>query len=471
MSTPVFAVVGHPNKGKSSIVATLAQDDSVRIAPESGTTQSARRYPMRLDDEVLYVLVDTPGFQRARHVLHWMKKHESSAAQHPKIVADFLTQHQHTQRYADECQLLQPIVEGAGILYVVDGSKPYGPEYEAEMEILRWTGQPSMALINPIGPADFIDEWKNALGQYFKVVRVFDALTAEFQKRLELLRAFGALKEEWSGPLQRAVASLNEDRRHKAARAARTIVHMLADLLSHQQTQPLPPDTEPDSLREKLQAKLMQTLRQRESQCRKDVERIYGHFALNREEGELEILNQDLFSEETWSLFGLSRGELVGAGMAGGAAVGAGVDLAAGGASLLLGAALGAIAGGTLAWFSSQQVADIKVIHRPLGGRSLRCGPVKNLNFPFVVLGRARFHHLQVAGRTHAQRETLQLAATPGSDAQILPRLSDTHRKRLAVLFKQLNQTPSARSLDPDHHDELVAILTDILITDVSLTD
>ena len=37
--TPIFAVVGHPNKGKSSIVATLAQDDSVAISSASGTTR------------------------------------------------------------------------------------------------------------------------------------------------------------------------------------------------------------------------------------------------------------------------------------------------------------------------------------------------------------------------------------------------------------------------------------------------
>ena len=35
---PSFAVVGHPNKGKSSIVSTLAHDDSVRIGELPGTT-------------------------------------------------------------------------------------------------------------------------------------------------------------------------------------------------------------------------------------------------------------------------------------------------------------------------------------------------------------------------------------------------------------------------------------------------
>ena len=47
---PRFAVVGHPNKGKSSVVATLAQNDSIAIAMEPGTTRDSHRYPMKVDD-------------------------------------------------------------------------------------------------------------------------------------------------------------------------------------------------------------------------------------------------------------------------------------------------------------------------------------------------------------------------------------------------------------------------------------
>ena len=43
-------------------------------------------------------------------------------------------------RFKDECELLKPIIEGAGVLYVVDGSRPYGRQYEAEMEILSEAG-------------------------------------------------------------------------------------------------------------------------------------------------------------------------------------------------------------------------------------------------------------------------------------------------------------------------------------------
>ena len=210
-------MVGHPNKGKSSIVATLAADDAVRVAPEPGTTTRSRRFPMSVDGRVLYTLIDTPGFQRARRARQWMKERATTADQQAQVVADFIAEHEggaNRLTFPDEVELLGPIMDQenpAGILYVVDGSVPYGPEYEAEMEILRWTGRPSLALINPIGKADHVEAWRAALGQHFKIVRVFNAVTAEFDKRLELLRAFGQLREAWRNPLDQAVVALRRD--------------------------------------------------------------------------------------------------------------------------------------------------------------------------------------------------------------------------------------------------------------------
>ena len=62
---PRFAVVGRVNKGKSSIVSTLAEDDSVRIDARPGTTTEVREFPVRVDGRTLFVLVDTPGFEDA----------------------------------------------------------------------------------------------------------------------------------------------------------------------------------------------------------------------------------------------------------------------------------------------------------------------------------------------------------------------------------------------------------------------
>ena len=183
--SPTLAVVGHPNKGKSSLVSTLSQDDSVGIGADPGTTIRSRAYPMRLDGQLLYTLVDTPGFQRARQVLAWLEaraaEEGASAADRARLVRDFVVEAGHAERFPDESELLRPITEGAGILYVVDGGVPYGPEYEAEMEVLRWAGAPSMAIINPIDRDTYVEDWRSALGQFFRVVRVVDAVRSGFR--------------------------------------------------------------------------------------------------------------------------------------------------------------------------------------------------------------------------------------------------------------------------------------------------
>jgi hypothetical protein len=413
---PTFAVVGHPNKGKSSIVSTLAQDDSVRVAPEPGTTTECRAYPMRVDGEVQYVLVDTPGFQRARRALEWMRARETHAGAHRAVVEAFVAEHRATGQFRDECELLAPVLAGAGILYVADGARPYGPDFEAEMEILRWTGQPSMALINPIGGHAYVEEWRAALSQYFKIVRVFDAHAASFERRLDLLRGFGQLAEEWRAPLEAAVAAIAEERERVHARVARALAELLAEMQSYVATRRIPVGADVEDHRESLEREWQDALRARERAARRAVEQIYGHRALERDERPVEVVEQDLFSIEHWFLWGLNRRQLVASGAAGGAAVGGVIDAVAHGASLLAGALIGAAIGGAGAWWSSSRLARVRVFALPLGGQLLRCGPAASPNFPYVVLGRALYHHARIAGRTHAVRSPLMLADGPGEN-------------------------------------------------------
>ena len=453
---PCFAVVGHPNKGKSSIVATLAADDRVVVSATPGTTTAARLFPMTVDGRTLYTLVDTPGFQRARGVLSWLKQHAPTADARPAAVAAFVAEPKHAKQFPDEVALLKPLVDAehpAGILYVVDGSVPYGPEYEAEMEVLRWTGRPSLALINPIGQADHTEAWQAALGQYFRVVRVFNAVTAEFSKRLELLRAFGQMDDAWREPLGAAVLVLESDRRRRCDDAADAVARLIVGALTHAETKKLGPNDNPDPYKSKLLEAYKGGLRRQERSARDAVQAAYDHTTLERVDAvDLEGVEQagdgarvekggadagfgDLFSQEAWLAFGLRRRDLVLAGAGGGAAAGGAVDIAAHGTTLFLAAAIGAVVGGALGWLGADKLADVKLISRPLGGQLLKCGPTKNPNFPFVLLGRARHHHTLVAGRTHAQRGALVMDA---DQAGAMNPLSDTQRKALSAAFKRV---------------------------------
>jgi hypothetical protein len=306
------------------------------------------------------------------------------------------------------------------------------------MEILRWTGQPRLALINPIGEADHIDAWRRALGQYFSVVRVFDAVTADFRKRIELLEAFGQLEERWHAPLGRAVDALRADRARRIAASARAIAEAIAEMLTLEVDRTIGVHDDPGPVKDELVAEYQRRLVRIEEHARQAVERIYDHHTLEREESALAALGeQDLFSADSWRIFGLTRTQLAGLGALGGAAAGGALDVALGGASLLLGALGGAAVGAAGTIFAAQRLVDVKVLEISLGRRKLVAGPTKNRNFPHVVLGRARLHHALVAGRAHAYRGALSIDEQAGS---LLADLAGGERRQIEKEFDRLRR-------------------------------
>ncbi len=434
-----FAVVGHPNKGKSSIVATLAENERVAIGATPGTTHQADRYQFSIDGETLYTLVDTPGFQRAKTVLDWLQTHATDASDRAEVVAAFVRAHKDDPRFHDECELLQPIIDGAGILYVVDGAKPYGAEFEVEMLILQWTGRPRMALINLIGEGDYLQHWQSALGQYFSVVRVFDAMHADFSARIHLLSAFAELEEDWRPAMNRAIAALQADRQHRLSRSAAEIAEALIDCLTWTESGALPEGESTARLQGQLSEQLQRRVRLREQRARSVVQGYYRHEHMHSEENALALLDMDLFTAEGWELFGLSRTQLLITGAMTGAIAGLGIDALAGGATLLLGAGIGALLGGVGTWLGGDELAKTQVLGNALGGRTLRVGPVTAANFPWVFLGRAWAHHHLVAERNHALRDAASTAIA--DQGNLMDQIDEDLRKQLAQIFREVRDS------------------------------
>lgn len=463
---PAFAVVGHPNKGKSAIVATLAEDTRVQISPRPGTTRHADRYALNVDGETLYELIDTPGFQRPGAVLRWLEAGKDDAAGRVQRVAEFVAAHANDPRFADECTLLRPLLDGAGILYVVDGTKPYASEYEQEMQILQWTGQPRMALINLIGQGDYVDAWRTALGQYFSIVRVFDAMQADFAARIGLLRAFGELHEPWREPLSRAVTAIKEDREQRLHDACLQIVDLLDDCLSYTEEQPLPEGGRVDeALENRLRERLLTRIRRREERARQAVQTSFRHEAIERNEAQVGVLAEDLFTSQNWALFGLDRTQLIAAGGVTGALTGGGLDLAVGGASLFLGSLVGAAVGSTLAWLGGEELAKFKVLGTPLGGQVARTGPVQAQNFPWVLLGRALFHLKLVSERNHALRSAF-VSDLSDNETRIFESLPSGTRNQLARYFRHMRDD----ALESDEREAAARLLAEYLHNHLSGT-
>ena len=90
-----------------------------------------------------------------------MKGHEISDTR--ELLNAFLDAHQGNDKFEAECELFSPIANGAGIIFVADGSRPIRKEDKVEMDILRMTGLPRMAIINRKEKENstFLEEWKN----------------------------------------------------------------------------------------------------------------------------------------------------------------------------------------------------------------------------------------------------------------------------------------------------------------------
>ncbi|MEX0619328.1 MAG: DUF3482 domain-containing protein [Pseudohongiellaceae bacterium] len=433
---PVFAVVGHPNKGKSSIVSTLAQDDSVAISAQSGTTRVAEVLTVNVGN-CQYRLVDTPGFQRPAKVLQWLQDHATGAEQRQTAVKKFVNDEACRSRFPDEVQLLRPIVEGAAILYVVDGSRPYGPEYEAEMEILRWTGQASMALINLIENESHIESWQQALSQYFRIVKVFNAMQADFDKQLSVLEAFSHLKDEWKEAIEALINEYKNLRERQREERLRILTRLLTDLCSYQVSQKVLTPAQAKSIQPVLEKRFYSGMRQREAEAFEQLKNVYRYRNVQSDIYDLPF-GDNLFDTEKWIVWGLNRKQLVTAATLAGAATGAAVDVSLAGHTLLLGTIGGGLLAGGGAWLGANRIAEFKLLGLPLGGYEARQGPVRNRNFPYVVLGRFLFLDKALRERTHARRDRIQI--NEGDLASLLDQLSGTEKKELHAALDRLRR-------------------------------
>ena len=111
----------------------------------------------------------------------------------------------------------------------------------------------------------------------------------------------------------------------------------------------------------------------------------------------------------------------------------------------MLGAVGGGVIAGGSAWFGANQIAEFKVKGLPIGGFEARQGPIKNRNFPYVVLGRYLFLENALRNRTHARRDSIQISEGDLKDR--IAQLSSSQQGELHRSFERLRHQKSAEDL------------------------
>lgn len=400
---PEIAIIGHPNEGKSSVLSTLAEDDSVRISPLPGETTECRTFPVTVDGHELIRFTDTPGFQNPSRVLSELKKRGSGDA----ALYSFMDFAQTVPELHDDRELLIPVQRGAGIIYVVDGSRPVRNVDRAEMEILRIIGKPRMAVINSKeDDAEYLDGWKNEFRQNFNANRVFNAHRATYAERILLLEALQSIDQDWQGVLIQVVSAFKKDWAARTENSAEIIVDMLDSCMRLQLQQAISGEQESIRDKEALFQRYTEALVAAEKTAHARIRSLYRHNIFNYELPDHSLLHQDLFDEKTWQLLGLTKKQVVIAGGLGGAAIGAGLEMATFGHGLGIFTAVGTLAGAVTALLGGEKAANrLELFGVPLGGEQLQIGPPKSVDLLFVLLNRSFLFYRHTINWAHGRRD------------------------------------------------------------------
>jgi hypothetical protein len=445
---PEFAIVGHPNEGKSSVVSTLAEDDSVRISATPGETVVCRRFPVRIDGREIIGFVDTPGFQNPLQCLEWMRSYSGSD---PEIVAAFLGTHRADPDFRDDCELFSPIADGAGIIYVVDGSRPLRNVDRAEMEVLRLTGRPRMAIINcKEEETRYLEQWKGEFRKHFNSVRVFNAHKATYAERIDLLESLKGIDQDWQPALEEVIRAFKQEWRRRCVQSAETFCRMLEGVLTHRMHRNFTDEADEATLAEKLQEAYNREVARMEKKAHGEIRGLFKHNVFNIDLPAWSILATDLFSEETWQLLGLTRKQLITAAGLSGVAAGAALDLAAHGLSFGIFATIGGLAGaGWAALGGGGKLSRSRLAGLHLGGRQVRMGPVENIQLLYILLDRALIFYALVSNWAHGRRGGAGSPPGAGSrKAGFTARWSESQRKVCTQFFKTVRsgQEPKAEA-------------------------
>jgi hypothetical protein len=403
-AVPEFAIVGHPNEGKSAVVSTLAEDDTVRVTPYPGETVVCQAFPVTIDGKEVIRFIDTPGFQNPGKTLKWIRNYRGEPA---RMLNAFLESHGNDPDFKDDCRLLEPIAGGAGIIYVVDGSRPVRNVDLAEMEILRLTGSPRMAVINcKADETVYIASWKDAFRKHFNAIRIFNANRATYAERIDLLENLKVIDQDWGPALEKVIAAFKEDWDQRNVQTAHMICDLIETCLTYSITRSFTETAGEKALRDRLQKEYVASIEKIEEKAHRKIRTLFKHNIFQYTLPPHSILNEGLFSKKTWQFLGLTPRQLIAAaGMAGGA-VGAALDVAAAGLTFGVFTAIGGLLGaGWAALGGGRRLARTKVKGLSLGGEQIQVGPLENIQFLYVLLDRALLFYAHVINWAHGRRD------------------------------------------------------------------
>ena len=372
-----LAVVGHTNTGKTSILRTLLRDVYFgEVKNEAATTRHVERAQLTDNQtgEVLVSLYDTPGLEDASGLMDWLEDNTASRRDGIERLQQFLASdiahsddkdnnhavvsasnnyssqsYSQNYDYSQEAKVIRQLLASDMAIYVVDAREPVLGKYRDELAILSWAAIPVMPVFNFTDAQDAnIDEWQTMLARRnLHISTRFDSVAFEFNDEMRLWQNLATMLTH-SEMLEQLMARRTESWAQLYDEATIVIADFLLNVAAF--VREIGEDDDPMPVLQQMQ----EAVRQSERAMQHNLLNLYKFYDndVAATPLELQAYQQDPFDPELLKSYGIRTTS----GAAAGALLGLGIDAAALGTTLGLGAAIGGIAGGLLSNTSS--IAD-----------------------------------------------------------------------------------------------------------------
>lgn len=355
-----LAVVGHTNTGKTSILRTLLRDVYFgEVKNEAATTRHVERAQLTdsQSGEVLVALYDTPGLEDASGLMDWLEDNTASRRDGIERLQQFLAADiaqggdalSSNENYSQEAKVIRQLLASDMAVYVVDAREPVLGKYKDELTILSWAAIPVMPVFNFTDSQNAnIDEWQTMLARRnLHISTRFDSVAFEFEDEMHLWQNLATMLTH-SEMLEQLMQRRTEDWAQLYDEANIIIADFLLNVAAF--VREISDDDDPMPVLQQMQ----EAVRQSERAMQHNLLNLYKFYdnAVAATPLELQAYQQDPFDPELLKSYGIRTTS----GAAAGALLGLGIDAAALGTTLGLGAAIGGIAGGLLSNTSS--IAD-----------------------------------------------------------------------------------------------------------------
>ncbi|MGO1473804.1 MAG: DUF3482 domain-containing protein [Psychrobacter sp.] len=371
-----LAVVGHTNTGKTSLLRTLLRDVYFgEVKNEAATTRHVEQAQLTDSQtgEVLVALYDTPGLEDASGLMDWLEDNTASRRDGIERLQQFLAADiaqsngsdvsynsrsskdnppgydSQNYDYSQEAKVIRQLLASDMAIYVVDAREPVLGKYKDELAILSWAAIPVMPVFNFTDSQDAnIDEWQTMLARRnLHISTRFDSVAFEFEDEMRLWQNLATMLTH-SELLEQLMVRRTENWEQLYDEAHIIIADFLLNVAAF--VREINEDDDPLPVLEQMQ----EAVRQSERTMQNNLFNLYKFYdnAVAATPLELKAYQQDPFDPELLKSYGIRTTS----GAAAGALLGLGIDAAALGTTLGLGAAIGGIAGGLLSNTSS--IAD-----------------------------------------------------------------------------------------------------------------